>query len=346
MSAPTPAGRTHFFSCDWGTTSFRLRRVDAVTGEVLEQRQDATGVRTLTARCVGGDTAENVFADFLREQLRLPTAGKTVLLDGASVIISGMASSSVGWRELPYAKAPLSLDAAGLVRAAFEFAVDAGARVRIQLISGLRTETDIMRGEETEILGIFAEGRHADIAEAGVVVLPGTHSKHVRLGGGRITDFRTYMTGELFDILSTHSLLRASVQSDDSNLSSDFSTTACRDAFAAGVCEAADRGLAGSLFQTRVRTVLHSVPPPVNRWFLSGLLIGSEVADLAAREPDARLLLAAAEPLHAAYRLTFKILGLDTELSVVPPEEMATASVRGHRVLLAAGAGPDLRPVK
>jgi 2-dehydro-3-deoxygalactonokinase len=256
-----------------------------------------------------------------------------------------MASSSLGWRELPYARLPLNLDGSGLAPDSFELRVDAGSRARIHLISGVRAEADMMRGEETEILGIFADGRHPQIAEDGLVVLPGTHSKHVRLRHRQLTGFRTYMTGELFDVLSAHSLLRASVQKADGVSSATLSETASRDAFAAGVREASVCGLAGSLFQTRVRTVLQSVPPVVNRWFLSGLLVGSEVADLAAREWDVPVALAAAEPLHAAYGLAFEILGLKKKLTVVPPEEMALASVRGHRLLLAAWAKADLQPV-
>lgn len=336
---------THFFSCDWGTTSFRLRRVNAATGEVLAQRQEASGIRTLSASRAAGETAENVFANFLREQLRLVAGKNTALLDGAAVVVSGMASSSVGWRELPYARMPLNLDGSGIVQEAFELTMDAGLRARVHLISGVRAEADMMRGEETEIIGIFADGRHSRIAEDGMVVLPGTHSKHVRLRHRQLTGLRTYMTGELFDVLSADSLLRASVKMAGGLGSATLSETASRDAFASGVREASVHGLAGSLFQTRVRTVLQSVPPAVNRWFLSGLLVGSELADLAALESDAPIVLAAAEPLHAAYCLAFEILGLKNKLTVAPPEEMALASVRGHRVLLAACVKTGLQHV-
>lgn len=333
---------SRFFSCDWGTTSFRLRFVDAVTGEVLAERRDASGIRTLSARCTGGDRA--VFAQFLGEQLRRMADENAASLRGASVMVSGMASSSVGWRELPFARVPLNLDGSGILMESFELTLDAASVARIHLVSGIRAEADMMRGEETEILGIFADGRHARIVEDGIVVLPGTHSKHVRLRHRQLTGFRTYMTGELFDVLSAHSLLRASVQTEDGVALSILSEPAAREAFAAGARESSLSALAASLFQTRVRTVLQSVPPPVNRWFLSGLLVGSELADLAAREPDAPVLLAAEAPLNAAYALAFEILGLQKNLTVVPPGEMALASVRGHRLLLAACAEPGFPP--
>jgi len=336
---------THFFSCDWGTTSFRLRRVDAATGEVTAQRSESSGVRDLSASRAAGDSVEKVFANFLREQLLLISGNDAASLDGVSVMISGMASSSVGWRELPYARVPFNLDGSGIVQNYFELKVGDNSRVQIHLISGVRAEADMMRGEETEILGIFSANRHAHIAEDGIVVLPGTHSKHGRLQHRQLTGFRTYMTGELFDVLSAHSLLRASVQTTSAAASANLSEPSAREAFAAGVRDASVSGLAGNLFQTRVRTVLQNVPPSVNRWFLSGLLVGSEIANLAARESATPILLAAAEPLNAAYRLAFEILGLKKNLTIVPPEEMALASVRGHRALLAASAKTDLQPV-
>jgi 2-dehydro-3-deoxygalactonokinase len=335
---------THFFSCDWGTTSFRLRRVNAATGEVTAQRTESSGVRELSANR-SGNSAEKVFANFLREQLLLISGNDAASLEGVSVMISGMASSSVGWRELPYARVPFNLDGSGIVQDSFELKVGDNSRVQIHLISGVRAEADMMRGEETEILGIFSGDRHAPIAEDGIIVLPGTHSKHCRLQHRQLTGFRTYMTGELFDVLSAHSLLRASVHTTGGASSANLSEPAARDAFAAGVRDASVSGLAGNLFQTRVRTVLQNVPPSVNRWFLSGLLVGSEIADLAAREPAAPILLAAAEPLNAAYHLAFETLGLKKNLTVVQPEEMALASVRGHRALLAAYPKSELQPV-
>ena len=281
-----------------------------------------------------GTAREKVFADFLRQQLGRMTGNDWASLDGASVIISGMASSSVGWRELPYACVPVGLDGSSIAQEIFTLTVGDNQQVLIHLVSGLRAENDIMRGEETEILGLFSGGRHARIAEDGVAVMPGTHSKHVRLEKRRITGFRTYMTGELFEVLSAHSLLRASLElTEGARPTTTLSEPAAHDAFVAGVRESSTTGLAGSLFRTRVRTVLQNVSPTVNRWFLSGLLIGSEVVDLLAPESDLPVLLAASEPLNAAYRLALETLDLGERISAVPPEEVALASVRGQQAL-------------
>jgi 2-dehydro-3-deoxygalactonokinase len=327
---------TEFFSCDWGTTSFRLRRVNAVMGGVLAERREPSGVRTLLSSCPANDQAgrEKAFALFLRAQLLSFTSHNPASLHGVAVIISGMASSSIGWRELPYVRVPVDLDGSSLGRDCFDLAIAEQVHVRVHLISGVCTETDIMRGEETEIVGIFWNGQHPGVADNGIVVLPGTHSKHVRLCARQITAFRTYMTGELFDVLSTHSLLGASVGLPESGPTGNLSESEPREAFIAGVRGASESGLAGSLFQTRVRTVLRKVPPAVNRWFLSGLLIGAETADLATRESDAPILLAAPEPLCAAYRLAFETLALQHRLTILPPEDMALAAVRGHCALL------------
>ena len=327
---------TSFFSCDWGTTTFRLRRVNAATGNVIDERREVSGAKVLFSSCAPGDTAarEETFANFLREQLCRMAGNEVASLDGVPVIISGMASSSVGWRELPYAHVPVDLDGSSLTQDSFELDDGGNRRMRIHLVSGVCAEIDMMRGEETEILGLFSGGRHARIAEDGIAVLPGTHSKHVRLRHRQIIGFRTYMTGELFDVLSAHSLLRASVQPTDGAPSITLLEPEAHEAFVAGVRASSFSGLAGSLFQTRVRTVLQNVPPTVNRWFLSGLLIGSELVDLMTQEPNVPVLLAAAEQLHVAYRAAFEVLGVGDKLSVVPPEAMSLASVRGHHALL------------
>jgi 2-dehydro-3-deoxygalactonokinase len=338
---------TSFFSCDWGTTSFRLRRVNAATGNVMDERREVSGAKVLFSSCAPGDTTarEEAFANFLRERLCLMAGNDVASLDGTPVIISGMASSSVGWRELPYAHLPVDLDGSSLTQDSFELDVGDNRRMRIHLISGVCAESDMMRGEETEILGLFSGGRQARIAEDGIAVLPGTHSKHVRLRHRQITGFRTYMTGELFDVLSAHSLLRASVQPTDGAPSITLLEPAAHEAFVAGVRASSFSGLAGRLFQTRVRTVLQKVPPTVNRWFLSGLLIGSELVELRAQEPDVPVLLAASEPLNVAYRAAFEILGVGDKLSVVPPEEMSLASVRGHHALLRRCSKPNEHPL-
>jgi 2-dehydro-3-deoxygalactonokinase len=337
---------TQFFSCDWGTTSFRLRRIDAGTGSILAERREPCGVKALFSSCPAGDVAgrEQVFAEFLRGQLRLLAPGETRFDGPTPVAISGMASSSVGWRELPYARVPADLDGTTLVQDSFELRVGEQWLARVHLISGLCTDSEIMRGEEAELVGLFTNNCYAAVAKDGWVVLPGTHSKHVRLQEGRITGFCTYMTGELFDVLSQHSLLKASVETAGETGAAPLTAPGSLEAFLEGVRCASSRGLASGLFQTRVRTVLQSVQASVNRWFLSGLLIGAEASDLARHGQELPILIAAAEPLSLAYRTALETLGLGDRLAVVAPAEMALALVRGHARLLECPAARHTHP--
>ena len=155
------------------------------------------------------------FADFLRVQLQKLAGADAASLQGSPVLISGMASSSIGWRELAYAPTPLNLDGSTITHESFDLSVNDQWCAPIHLISGVRTENDMMRGEECELLGVFADGRYSQIAAEGIVVLPGTHSKHARLRHRQLIDFQTYITGELFDVLATHSVLKASAQAGD-----------------------------------------------------------------------------------------------------------------------------------
>ncbi|MBI3855862.1 MAG: 2-dehydro-3-deoxygalactonokinase [Planctomycetes bacterium] len=291
----------NFVSCDWGTSNFRLRRVEqgAVKGEV---RTDEG-----TAKLAGlpGDRAEAFRSTLARglEQLKAP--------DSAPVVISGMASSSIGWKELPYAKLPFSLDG----RDAVWEKIDG----RVHLISGLRSETDVLRGEETETLGLVATlGR--EMPFEAVFVLPGTHSKHLDVNPGGIAVFRTYMTGELFDVLARQSLLRHST---------DPAAPFERAAFLEGVEESVKRPLPSSLFRVRTRQVLDKRSVPSNTSFLSGLLIGAELAAL--RGSDVPVVVAAGERLRTSYGAAGEALGLGGRLRLVDSELLP---VLGQSVLL------------
>ena len=151
----------------------------------------------------------------------------------APAIISGMAGSRQGWRETPYESLPVTPDmlASHLMR----FTTATGRAVAIVPGVMLRTpgrDGDVIRGEETQIVGLL----ESEPAFAGVVVLPGTHSKWVTVADGAIGDFQTYLTGELFELLSRQSFLRHSVAEDGGDL-------AASEDFALGVRRTAMEGL-------------------------------------------------------------------------------------------------------
>jgi len=289
-----------FVSCDWGTSNFRLRLVDGgVTGEV---RTDE-GVAKLAA--LPGDRADAFRSTLARglEQLKAPPS--------CPVVISGMASSSIGWKELPYATLPFSLDGRDAV---WEKVDD-----RVHLISGLRSETDVLRGEETEALGLVAQlGR--EMPFEAVFLLPGTHSKHLDVNPGGIAVFRTYMTGELFDVLARQSVLRHST---------DPAAPFDRAAFVEGVEESQRRPLPSALFRVRTRQVLQKKDVPSNTSFLSGLLIGAELAAL--RASDVPVVVAAGERLRVSYAAAGEALGFGARLRTVDSELLP---VLGQQIVL------------
>ncbi|MBL9137823.1 MAG: 2-dehydro-3-deoxygalactonokinase [Verrucomicrobiales bacterium] len=330
----------YFFSCDWGTTRFRLRLVASAGFQVLDEWVEDAGVKEIHARLGERPSAadrDRAFREFLVERLRRLRERAAVGRVPAPVVISGMASSTVGWRELSYAKAPFPLDGSALVVARLDEGDPEGSENgnAIWLVSGVRTETDIMRGEECEVLGLWqlGVGRESADGRPSVVILPGTHAKHVWICEGAIAGFRTYMTGELCDVLARHSLLRVSVAWP---LEGGGSRPANRDAFDEAVQFAFQQGMEAGLFRVRTRSVLGGADPESNGWFLSGLMVGSELTALV-RDPAAPLLhLAGGSQLSWAYERAIRQLGAASRLSVTSPEQVGAALVRAHALILDA----------
>ena len=269
-----------FLSCDWGTTSFRLRRIAGPERTVIREIREQAGVKSLYEEAIrSGAQIEaaraNVFARFLHTKLEAMLAGEKTPERKLPLVISGMASSSVGWRELPYAKTPFPLDGSGVRSQELNWSKPEWLGP-VYLISGVATACDMMRGEETEVIGLMSDVSLAALRERSLLILPGTHSKHVWIEDQFVVDFRTFMTGELFEVLGRQSLLRASVDAG-ARTGSDSLSDPDRAAFHEGVAWARDQGLAGGLFRVRTRAVLDRRPLADNTWFFSGLLIGAEL---------------------------------------------------------------------
>ena len=254
-SAATPLAEAAIVGVDWGTTQRRVVALDA-RGEVLRELGDDQGMLAASGR----------FAASLAAVLR--SIGP--LAANAPVVLSGMVGSAQGWHDVPYLDCSVSLHDLG----ARLFRVpDAPDAVDCSIVPGYRWQgvdgaVDVMRGEETQLFGAIALG-----ARDGWFVLPGTHSKWVRLRDGRIERFATYMTGELFALLSRYgtlaSVLRDAVDDDA--------------AFARGLRAAARGALSNSLFGCRAKVVTGALAAASARDYLSGVLIGSEWHDALAR---------------------------------------------------------------
>jgi 2-dehydro-3-deoxygalactonokinase len=299
-----------FLSCDWGTTNFRLRRGNASSAGTSagpsEVRNDSGAAKLAAA---GGDRA----AAF-RHTLEMAVAALSAPADWP-VLISGMASSTIGWQELPYATLPFSLDGSDVVTARLDD--------RIHLISGIRGERDMARGEETQALGLAA-WLGSRLPGRACFILPGTHSKHLEIVEGRIVGLRTHMTGELFDVLLRHSVLRHTT---------DPSAPFDPDSFSEGVDQVARDPLTGLLFQTRTRQVLSGRPSAANTSFLSGLLIGAELATLRGGDAvnrDVPIFLAAGSALRTAYAQAARVMGIADRMECVDSDAL---TARGHEVL-------------
>jgi 2-dehydro-3-deoxygalactonokinase len=212
--------------------------------------------------------ARDGYADVLRAHLA--SLGAPPL----PIVICGMAGSREGWYEAPYVDVPASPDSIldRAVRVPLAGWPLAGWDVRI--LPGLAVRDagwpDVMRGEETKLLGFLAgAGGEVD----GLVCVPGTHTKWVRLAGGRVAGFATSMTGELFALLKEHSILRHALAGQDGTGRPDAL------AFLAGLAHGlADPGVVpGSLFALRARGLLLGAGGEESADRLSGLLIGAEV---------------------------------------------------------------------
>ncbi|WP_431103607.1 2-dehydro-3-deoxygalactonokinase [Roseateles noduli] len=260
-SAPAP-GPTDTVGINWGSTNFRACRI-APSGEVSAEWSRPAGVTGL-----GRDGMAATIAA-LRAQW--PD------LDTLRVYASGMIGSNIGWAEAPYAAAPATLAdiAARLVPARIgttDLRIVPGVCCRRVFDDG----PDVMRGEEMELFGFAA----ANPRWSGLIALPGTHTKWARFESGRIVDFFTSMSGEMFDRLTTAGLLASIVDGPAVD----------GPAFHEGVATGRRRqlGLSTALFGARARVMQARLSKADAASYLRGLLIGSEIADALAVLPDLR----------------------------------------------------------
>jgi 2-dehydro-3-deoxygalactonokinase len=251
----TPGGgpRAAYALVDWGTTHLRIWLTDRA-GTMLGERISAEGM---------GKLSPHEFPAVLERQLEALSASP-----GLPSVICGMAGSRQGWREAAYAETPVALSALPARAIGFQ----SGARP-VRILPGVArrepVRPDVMRGEETQLIGLGID--------SGAACLPGTHSKWVRIDKGRITDFATVMTGEMFALLSHHSILRHAILANDGTVPVVRPDDA---EFLAGVAAGLDgHGTLVRLFSIRAGSLLNGRGSAQSAAWLSGLLIGSEIAE-------------------------------------------------------------------
>ena len=269
---------------DWGTSSLRAFLM-ASDGAILDHRQEAAGILS-----VKNGAFEPVFERMI---------GGWTANGSVPIIASGMITSRSGWLETPYQVTPCG--PAELADAIVSHKTSTGKTVNF--ITGIRTENngvpDIMRGEETQIIGVAAK-------IGGKFVIPGTHSKWIEVRNGRIEAFSTYMTGELFAALKNHTILGAFIGHDCQS----------EDGFRLGV----EAGLTGQpsllhrLFHVRTLPLFEKIQREQTGDYLSGLLIGAEIAAVRSDIGDhCRVTCIANEDLGRRYGIALDMAGIPSD---------------------------------
>ncbi|WP_420004560.1 2-dehydro-3-deoxygalactonokinase [Arenibacterium sp. LLYu02] len=286
MSDPTPPS-VAWVAADWGTSHLRLWPMGA-NGVPLCRIDSDKGMSSLTA------------ADYEQTLLTLlePYMVSNAALD---VVCCGMAGSRQGWAEAPYAAAPCtppSFDTATRVQTQ-------DARLRVYILSGVKQAepADVMRGEETQIAGVLAA--HPDLD--GVICLPGTHTKWVSVKGGEITGFATFLSGELFQLVSQHSVLRHTLAPQG------WDDGAFKDGCLEGT--ATPNRLANALFGLRAGALLNDLDPVAARSHASGFLLGMEIEALRREWQGRAVVIVGENEIARAYATALELQGATAEVT-------------------------------
>jgi 2-dehydro-3-deoxygalactonokinase len=274
-----------FIAIDWGTTSLRGARLDS-SGQVLESREFARGILS-----VQPGQFQAVFHELFGDWMQAPEA---------LCFISGMAGSRQGWQEAPYCPCPGGFSE---LRQHLLW-LQPG---RMALVPGMRCMSegalqipDVMRGEEVQIFGALqlTQQRHATL------ILPGTHSKWVQVQDQRIAHFQTCMTGELFALLSQHSILSKTL-----DMKGEFDATA----FLQGVENSQQGHVLHQLFSVRTLGLFDHMSAASLPSYLSGLLIGEELRHQTLQNKPNSVILIGSEALTLRYRSALRHLGIQSQ---------------------------------
>ncbi|MFT4172985.1 MAG: 2-dehydro-3-deoxygalactonokinase [Rhodocyclaceae bacterium] len=264
---------------DWGTSSLRAYLMDSA-GCIIDTRRAGHGIQHLPPAPTRGEAFAAAFASIIEPwRQRAPRVPK---------VACGMVGSAQGWREAPYASCPADLSA--IARRAVQ--IECGEGEVLHIVPGVMcdaagTPPDVMRGEETQIFGALA--MVPELAKGACLLMPGTHSKWVGMAQGYLAAFSTYMTGELYAVLSAHSTLGLMMEEGPADIDGG--------AFEQGV-QAARQALPGDLphqlFAVRTLGLTARLQRGELGNYLSGLLIGHEITSGLQRNAS---LLASGAPL-------------------------------------------------
>ncbi|HEY9271756.1 2-dehydro-3-deoxygalactonokinase [Achromobacter sp.] len=316
MTTGSPA-RAALIALDWGTSSLRAYRLDAA-GRTLDTRHLPWGIMRLpqplqdgaaTTALSGFELAfEQACGDWLRAEPALP------------VIACGMVGSAQGWKEAAYLDVPVDLQRIGTLLTE----VEREGGPSLHIVPGLIQRhglPNVIRGEETQVVGVMAD-QATRSADSVLIGLPGTHSKWVSARRGRVTHFDTFMTGEVYAALRGHTILGRTMADAASADMAAFE----RGLKVAGA-PAGRAGVLSTIFSTRALGLTGELAPESQADYLSGLLIGHEIAALADMLEQQgelpRIVLCGDPALCRRYIQAMQHYGLGT------PEQAQNATERG-----------------
>jgi 2-dehydro-3-deoxygalactonokinase len=324
--------KNFLLGCDWGTSSFRLRLFDSTTRAIVGEVVANDGIAKMNELFLElgagnpGVTRVAHFQSYLKNQLELLSEKARETLNQVPIIISGMASSSIGMADIPYAKLPFALD--GSDASIKQISSNADFTNDIILIAGVSSSNDVMRGEETQLIGLLElVAQTGTKVEEGILIFPGTHSKHIQIKAGLLTNFKTFMTGELYNIICNYSILKNSIEKEGNQLSAPN-----LGAFKLGIQKSKETGILNSLFTVRTNQLFDKLSKAQNAFYLSGLLIGEEMNYLS-EHPEWRLMLCGGSNLNHFYSIAIDELGLGAQTIYVSAELVDQAALAGQDLI-------------
>lgn len=298
------ASEPRLIGIDWGTSSLRAFLIGD-DGQVLDTLSAPQGIMQVEDRDF----------DAIFHRVVQPWLKHSVL----PIIASGMITSRNGWRETPYIRVP-----SGAEELAKNLVVHkSSSGIKLWFVTGMTTERDgapdVMRGEETQIVGATSAGMGD-----GIYVMPGTHSKWIRVLGGKIEDYSTYMTGEIYGALKSHTIL-GTLMTEGS-----FSDSGFKLGTEASLSGTGD--LLHQLFRVRTLPLFGWIGKEMVADYLSGMLIGEEIRAAVGDFGTTLVTIVGGSDLAQRYARALELAGLESRMA---PER---AAARGH-FMIARSAG-------
>jgi 2-dehydro-3-deoxygalactonokinase len=311
---------------DWGTSSFRATRWQfdnaANNAKVVDRLESNQGLLAINKIIADSIEANDYMLRF--EKTLLDAVGHW-LDQPSTILMSGMVGSKTGWLQAPYINTPASLDKVAEQLVEVRLSPEASENIRAFIVPGVcqNNPPDVMRGEETQLFGLhFDQSLEQTSRTDSFCILPGTHSKHVYFSGGQIVRFKTYMTGELFALLSSQSILAGLCKPNQFDQLS----------FENAVVKAnTDSDLQAQLFSLRAQSLLQSDQAFCTASALSGLLIGNE---LRALDRSTSVLLVGSDTMCDRYGTALKRLGIQYRIGKNKSAELGALRIAIQAQLL------------